>query len=325
MDIQIQEFELYLAKQGKHKSTIHTKIDLLRRLQKYASPITEESVSDYLYNLYKQGRSSTYLNTYLDMLRIYCRFANVPYFKVDYYKEKETFKTLLSNDEINSILELKPSRGGARERANWNRWTLFFSLCAMLGARPGEISRLTVDCIDTQNHTINIKETKTNYFRILPVPSKIRDDLYSYIKQLSTPYLFPSRRGGGEGVVDDVDWGYNFGVRVKRLGINKPGVSVYSFRFSAITRWLNDGVDVIKVQNLAGHRQISQTVHYTRYCIKDLAKAVEKDSLVKDGLSTKTLSKYVLEAVEALVGTDERFTKSVIDKPNRLTIDITFR
>lgn len=317
-------FRSYLARQGKGRGTIQTKVDLLSRLFKQASPLTDQSISDFLFRLYSQGRSAKYLNTYLDALRVYCRYKGIPYFKVDYYKEKETFKVLLNNEEIKSILELQPSTGGLKQARNWHVWTLFFSLCAYTGMRPGEVAKLTTSDFDFQQDTIIVRESKIGEFRVVPLSPKIKDDLYKYTRSLTQDKLFPSKQGGGLGVVDDVDWGYNFGVRLRRLGIYRKGLSVYSLRFSFITRMLSEDVNLFKVQRIVGHHRVEQTAHYTRYVIKDLSRAIEKDSLAKDGISTQILAGYIKEAVEAIVGADNRFQKSITDAPNRLTIDIAY-
>lgn len=317
-------FKSYLARQGKGRGTIQTKVDLLSRLLRLAAPLTDENISNYLFGLYSQGRSATYLNTYLDALRVYCRYKGIPYFKVDYYKEKETFRTLLNNEEIKAVLELTPTRRGAKEKTNWHKWTMFFTICAYTGMRPGEVAKLSTSDFDFQQNTIIIRESKTGDFRVVPISPSIKDDLYKYTKSLNSEYLFPSKQGGNNQFVDDVDWGYNFNVRLRRLGIHKKGLSVYSLRFSFITRMLSEDVNLFKVQRIVGHRRVEQTSHYTRYVIKDLSKAIEKDSLSKDGLDPQIVASYIKEAVEAIVGSDNRFKKSVTDSPNRLTIDIAY-
>jgi len=111
----LEGFKLWLYRNGRARSTIATKLDLIARILRDVSPINQGGVEEYLLTLYEDGRTASYLNTFIDSLRLYQRYLNEEEWNIPYFKEKETFKTLLSNEEIKSILELKPPRNGEKE------------------------------------------------------------------------------------------------------------------------------------------------------------------------------------------------------------------
>lgn len=323
MEKDLNLFRLYLQRNGRARRTIETKYDLIKRLITHIKPLDQNGVEKYLFSLYDQGRSAKYLNTYLDALRVYQRYLNEELWEIPYFKEKETFRTLLTKNEIQDILNCPPPNNGEKMQKRHSVWTLFFAITAYGGFRPGEVANLTVNDIDFQENTIMVRESKIGEFRIVPISPKIREDMYQYIKSLNSHQLFPSISGSG--VVDDVDWGYNFMTRLKKCGIKKKGVSVYSLRFSFITRMLSEDVNLFKVQRIVGHHRVEQTAHYTRYVIKDLARAIEHDSLAKEGITPSIIIGWILRFITKLIDKDDRFKKTITQDNNSVKIEISYK
>jgi site-specific recombinase XerD len=62
----------------------------------------------------------------------------------------------------------------------------------------------------------------------------------------------------------------------KRAGLSPDGlkpVSAHDLRHSAITRWIEDGVDLVRVSAMAGHSKVSTTVDKYSHVIKRVAEA----------------------------------------------------
>jgi len=193
----------------------------------------------------------------------------------------------MSDAEIEAFLSLPPPTNGERVKNNYAVWTLFFKILAYSGMRPGEVAHLAIDRVDFGRQVFVLEDTKTNTPRYVPIAPALLSDLTDHIKTLTGDKLFPSTRGGKfrqNGVVNDVDWGYNFHSRIKRLGIKRKNLRPYSLRPSFITRMLDEDVNIFKVQKIVGHRQISTTAHYTHLTTKDITRAINKDPLSRASL-----------------------------------------
>lgn len=276
---ELEDFAYWMDLHGRAKSTIRNKSINLRLLMRNVQPFNQENVQEYLYEEHKKGKSGKYLNTILGTLSLYHQSKGLEKVTVKFFKEKETYRAILTNEEILRILNVPAPRNGAKEKARWYQYTLFFKILAYTGMRPGEAAKLTKGDIEFNDRIIILRETKTGRFRVVPINPSLYEDLKSYTEKINTYNLFPAPRRGAEGIIRNTDWCCNFKKRTRKLGIEKPNLSVYSLRFTFITRLLSDDVNLFKVQRIVGHQRVEQTAHYTRYVSSDLFKAIEKDSL----------------------------------------------
>ena len=65
----------------------------------------------------------------------------------------------------------------------------------------------------------------------------------------------------------------------KKAGIEKPGLTVHSLRHTCFTLLLKEGVDIVTLQELAGHKDIDSTSIYTHVVNEDMRKAMERHPL----------------------------------------------
>jgi len=195
---------------------------------------------------------------------------------------------------------------------------------------PGEVAKLTVNDVDWGRNIFIIRETKTGFPRFVPIPPNIKKLLKKYLASLETEYLFPSQKGGyyngEEKVVNHVDWGYNFHVRIKRLGIKRKNLTPYSLRHSLITRLLEEDVNLFKVQKLVGHKQISTTANYTHLTIKDLQETIKKHPLVRRLTSPQVILKSLKNIIQSFqLEKDNRFAFKLSETENTLTLKIKIK
>jgi Phage integrase family len=95
-------------------------------------------------------------------------------------------------------------------------------------------------------------------------------------------------------------WREQFDKRITYLRIDRPKLSTYSLRHSFITRMLDQDVNLFKVQQMVGHRQLSTTAHYTHMTSKNLVRAIRKDSLGRNDLSPLERMLQARKALEDL-------------------------
>ncbi|MCL5018874.1 MAG: site-specific integrase [Patescibacteria group bacterium] len=245
--------------------------------------------------------------------------------KFSYLKEKEAIKATLSDEEIEAFLKLLPKRKGKKEGLNYNKWTLFFSLMAFTGMRSGEVASLKVDQVDFGRGIFVIEDSKTNTPRFVPIPPNIKTVLENYVKKC-TGYLFPSPRNGKDGVVRNVDWGYQFHQRLNRLGIKRKYLTPYSLRHSFITRMLEEDVNIFKIQKIVGHRDLRTTAHYTHLTTKDIQRAITRHPIIRRSTEPITIIHSLVEMIKSFsIENDNRFFYRLEENNNGLRFELSLK
>jgi integrase len=300
------QFRLFLLQEQRGKKRIRSQattkvhLELLKRLQRYVPSLDPVRITEHLLCLSDAGRKGNYLNSYIDTLKVYGRFKQTDiYNSLKYFPEDPFEKATMSDEEIEKFLSLPPpvvTRRDARtgKQISYSigskRWivkTLFWKCLAYSGCRPGEIAGLTISDVrfGEQVYMVTGKTGK----RFVPIAKHLVPELQEYIKTLDGEFLFPSANNGvyrQGAVINDVDWGYDFHQRIKRLGIKRKNLTPYSLRHSFITRLLNEDINLYKVQNLVGHKQGSPiTSEYYHLTTKALIKTLSQDPLSLKHLS----------------------------------------
>lgn len=65
----------------------------------------------------------------------------------------------------------------------------------------------------------------------------------------------------------------------QQAGLLKPGLSPHKLRHTCLTLLLREGVDLLTLKELAGHKDISSTEIYAHVELGDVREAVEKHPL----------------------------------------------
>jgi len=326
-------FQFFLAQKNEKKGTIFLHLRNIKAIFKKVKKFTKEEIDLFLASLKQEGKKNSYLNNFISTIRLWSQFQNLDK-ELQHYKflpDEPTIKATMSDEEIEAFLNLPPPTT-THKAPNGNkiitrpinpkiyhRWTIFFSIMAYTGMRPGEVANLTINDIDWGRNVFVLRDTKTNEPRLVPIPPNIYTQLKDYLANLKTNHLFPSRRG----VVNDVDWHYNFHSRIKRLGIKREGLSPYSLRHSFITRLLEEDVNLFKVQKIVGHRQIETTAHYTHLTTKDLQQTIQKHPLVRRSTSPQAILKALKELIQSFcLENDKRFSFVLVEKEKSLKLEV---
>lgn len=301
----IEGYRLFLIKKGLRQSTVRLRVDCLMRLLRVSPVLSVPEIRAYILSLFDTGRKASYINLYIDTIRSWAKFSKQEELGAfEYFREGISLKATMSDEEIELFLALPPTRGGLREAENYARWTMFFKILAFSGMRCGEVAHLAVDSVDFGRGIFVLEDTKTHEPRYVPIAPNISEELKDYIKKLKTTCLFPSRRGGmhrQNGVVDDVDWGYNFHTRLKRLNIKRKNLTPYSLRHSFITRLLEEDVNLFKVQKIVGHRRLETTARYTHLTTKDIQRAILKHPIILKGADPLLMFENIKKSIRGML------------------------
>lgn len=322
-------FEQWLTESGRKRSTVVYYLKNITTIYKKAQhPINKDNFLVYIASLLKNNYSSSYYNDHIVTMRVWGKFIHTTEFDdIKQIKERSKVKATMSDSEIEAFLSLPPRRNGPKENWYYNKYTLFYSIMAYTGMRPGEVAHLQTGNVDFGRSIFVLEDTKTNTPRFVPIPPNLTETLRQYILVLKTDYLFPSPQGGNKDgfgpVIDNVDWYYNFHQRLKRLGIKRSNLTVYSLRHSFITRMLEEDVNIFKVQKIVGHKRLETTAIYTHMTTKDMQNAIAKHPLIRKSTDPKQILRSIIEVLKAFsLENDPRFTYQIDEREDSLSFNL---
>ncbi|MCR4307753.1 MAG: site-specific integrase [Candidatus Berkelbacteria bacterium] len=312
--LNIDEFKYYLlTKKGLKPPTVYRHINILKLLIKARSftngYITKNSLEEYIAKRLIEGRRHSYLDDFIILARHHTTYlqeqnkeCDPSVFDIPFLKKQAFEKATMTYEEIEAFLALPAPLTHARRGKNgkmvwWNnapklydKWTVFFTICAYSGMRMGEVAQLTINDVDFGRNVFIVKDGKTGS-RIVPIAPNIVDSVKNFLNKLTNDNLFPG--------VDNADWHYNFHQRITRLNIRRTNLSPYSLRHSFITALLSEDVNLFKVQRIVGHKRLETTAHYTHLVTKDIQQAITKHPIIRKNTDPEVQIQACREVVES--------------------------
>ena len=242
--------------------------------------ITEQDISNYqnlmLHSLTKNGTpfSMTSVNRHLDYCRAAFHRAGIqpnPFVRFDKFKEKERTR-YLDSDELERLLK--------EVAAAPNDHLLGIVLTGiMTGLRKNEILGLNAASIDFGNSIIQVSG-KGDAPRSVPLPEQLKFIFRANLKKHGSGYVFENQWTHGRFYSIDRGW---------RQCLKNAKIKNFHFhdlRHTYATYLLLATHNIRLVQDLLGHRSITQTEKYSHIL------SVQKSSAVND-MVTKLFSKKI--------------------------------
>jgi len=196
-------------------------------------------------------------------------------------KREEYLPTILTIQEVNFILNHPLN---IKHKAVLK---LIYS-CAL---RISEAINLKFKHINSQEKYILIKSGKGRKDRIVPIPQDTINLLRDYCKEwkphLTGEYLFQGQVKGEKYSARSIQ--VKFTNAVLGCGIEKD-VSVHNLRHSRATHWLDNGVDIRKIQVALGHKKVTTTEIYCRVSVRSMADAF---IIVDEKIKIQASIKYI--------------------------------
>ncbi len=124
------------------------------------------------------------------------------------------------------------------------------------GMRRGEILRLKWDNVDFKNGYIYVEDSKNKTSRLIPMSQTLRQTLSNLPRHLSSPYVFWHDNGKP---YDDIKHSFN-------KVLKRAGIKVFTFhdlRHTFASHLVMNGVDLMTVKELLGHKDIKMTMRYS--------------------------------------------------------------
>ncbi|NNJ72761.1 MAG: tyrosine-type recombinase/integrase [Enterobacterales bacterium] len=148
------------------------------------------------------------------------------------------------------------------------------------GIRRFELSQLTIDDIDFDQHQLRVNQGKGHKDRYVPIANRACYWLYRYLKYARpklakegcNSVLFVTNRGNA---YRPTQLSEMVAKNIKLSGIRKTG-ACNQFRHAAATHMVDNGADIRHVQEFLGHADISTTQIYLHVSMTKLRAVYEK-------------------------------------------------
>jgi integrase/recombinase XerC len=231
--------------------------------------ISFQIIRTWIASLLEKGINPRSVNRKISTLKTYFKFLirdgeliENPMLKVVAPKSKKRLPVFIEEDQIASLLnEVHFEEGFVGQRNK-----LIIELFYVTGIRLSELINIKISDVDFNNQSIKVLG-KRNKERIIPISSKVVDDLNVFIENnQQNKYLFTNLEGNKL---------YNklvYRIVNKYIGkissVNKK--SPHILRHTFATHMLNNGADINAIKELLGHANLSATQVYTHNTIEKL-------------------------------------------------------
>jgi integrase/recombinase XerD len=169
---------------------------------------------------------------------------------IPFGKRPKTLPAVLSRAEVLRLFAALPD----------NRYRTLVRLTYACGLRIGEVTRLRLADIDSSRGVLIVRQGKGQKDRLVPLSPALLEELRAYWRRYRpADWLFPGQKPGQP--LHTGAFQRRFARIVRPLGFGK-GVSMHTLRHSYATHLLEAGVDVVTLQRLLGHRDLSTTARY---------------------------------------------------------------
>ncbi|MFC1496306.1 tyrosine-type recombinase/integrase [Candidatus Margulisiibacteriota bacterium] len=208
---------------------------------------------------------------------LYCQnqeyIISNPMNKITTPKKEKPLPIYLTDEESKRYIDT-PTRdklGWIRKRDRAILDTFFYT-----GIRKSELINLDTADINMDEWILKVRKGKGNKDRLIPLNAPLINSLREYlaVKPGKHPALFAainhSRRLGKNGLYQ------LFRKHLKNAKINRPEITIHKIRHTFATMILKGSKNLIAVQELLGHVDLSTTRIYLHTTMDDLRRAIEK-------------------------------------------------
>jgi integrase/recombinase XerD len=234
-----------------------------QNIKDFVIKVQESGVSVYTANSYIRG-----MNSFLTWM---AENDHCELFRIKKLKEPEKVLKLFTEAHLKALLAYKPK--------TFAQTRLYAMVCFALdtGSRVNEILTLKRDALDFDNllATVNGKGSKE---RVVPISIEVRKILYKFVSAHSFELVFPSRDGDRLSYRTALQ---QFSDLCEMQGIKGVRTSWHTLRHTFASSYVRDGGNIIYLQKILGHSDISVTKIYVKPLPSDLGLMHRKTSLIK--------------------------------------------
>jgi integrase/recombinase XerD len=180
-----------------------------------------------------------------------------------YGKRPKRLPVVLSVEEVGQLLQA----------AQPDRERVLLQTAYACGLRISEVLNLQVTDIDSARMVVNVRQGKGAKDRQVPLSARLLTELRQWwCRHRTKPWLFPGMTKESRQRPMNVTSVQRMVKQVvTRAQLRKPA-SMHTLRHSYATHMLEAGVDVVTLQKLLGHTQLSTTARYLHLSRRQMAK-----------------------------------------------------
>ncbi|MEM7715413.1 MAG: site-specific integrase [Cyanobacteria bacterium P01_A01_bin.68] len=120
------------------------------------------------------------------------------------------------------------------------------------------------DVITFRSNTRKASPDGKRQTRQVPVHATLKEHLSAYSTSVISEWMFPRNNHPSEHVgLRTAD--YFFRDAIERAGLGNRGISTHSTRRTMITRLYNNGVDLMTIKQITGHRDVKSLMRYIEH------------------------------------------------------------
>jgi site-specific recombinase XerD len=276
-----QKFQEFLKSKNKASATIlaygkdiDQLVSFLEELEKkHIHEVSGTDIQAFLTTLKSKGYTPKSLSRKLNSTRTFYRFLKVNEFVTDDPSLMvEHPKYELNPPRILSPLEYRALRDAASSDA---RIFAIIEVLLQTGIRIGELANLKVE--DVRENTLFIRAYEGHPEREVPLNKRAKEALKKYLKNrpdTADQHLFVTKTGRPflvRNIRDAIERQF------KKAGIENAKIN--DLRHTFVAHHLRQGVSIIFLSKILGHKRLSSTERYLQY-VKD-SKAGEGTALIE--------------------------------------------
>jgi integrase len=177
------------------------------------------------------------------------------------YPEKTSFRWLRPEEETRLFAAIDPNASypGKCKRTDKARQDNTDLLVGLLdtGARYREIARMTWNSVDIENQRVFIKRQKGGLDGTLVMSDRLHEMFARRFAERADEWVFPTKRKHN----NNYKWLDSAAERAQLSGIDGK-VTLHVARHTFATKMLGNGMSLLDVKNLLGHKNIQSTMVY---------------------------------------------------------------
>lgn len=206
-----------------------------------------------------------------------------PCVKVDFPKTQKKLPSILTESEINNLID----KSYSDTSANGKRLSVMLEILYCTGIRVTELIELRISSLQ-DNYSSILINGKGNKQRLMPLNKSTQTILIKYLKlknntvenvESRSDYIFSSRSKKKH--LTRIRFYQLLKNFARKIGMDEEKISPHTLRHSFATHLLNRGADLRMIQSSLGHSDISTTQIYTQINPEKFKKILEEKHSIK--------------------------------------------
>ncbi|CCN50200.1 Phage integrase family protein [Vibrio nigripulchritudo MADA3029] len=237
---------------------------------KKTGQVTKKSVREALKHLKANGLAHSTLNRYKAALSAVYSYLSHEYDtkhnparEVKQFKEDNKRTRFLTSGEQTRLLQ-------AVKESNWNRLHLLVLMAITTGARRTELLKLRWSDINFQDRRALVEQSKNGEPRVLPLIDEVIEELQKR-REVGQGFIFPHSSHQHHYFQHfDKYWQ----AALKRAGITN--FRFHDLRHTAASILANNGVPLLEIGEVLGHKSIQMTQRYAHFCVENKQATIDR-------------------------------------------------